>query len=182
MSMHVEGLERLKAKLWAIKRNLNDPDNTTVTGFTQRYALKVHEDLQMRHDEGKQAKYLEAPARQYADVLREIVIVTFKRTHKLSEAMLLAGLRLQREAQKIVPIDTSALKASAFTCYQDDLDATSSVAFIRSEAVRLAELEKRGFKKLKKSMRKASSRAKKMAKQENMKERNRIKRQAKRKR
>ena len=37
------------------------------------YALYVHEDLAMHHAPGKQAKFLEAPARRYEDQIKRIV-------------------------------------------------------------------------------------------------------------
>lgn len=62
-----------------------------------------------------QAKFLEQPARTLTDVLSEIVAVAMKAKKTMSQALLLAGLRLQRESQKLVPIDTGNLRASAFT-------------------------------------------------------------------
>lgn len=40
-------------------------------GAASAYALKQHEDLTLRHKAGKQAKYLENPARKRADDLPE---------------------------------------------------------------------------------------------------------------
>jgi hypothetical protein len=37
------------------------------------YAIYVHEDLHAQHQPGKQAKYLEQPARQYRDAMKAIV-------------------------------------------------------------------------------------------------------------
>jgi len=62
-----------------------------------------------------QAKFLEAPARTLTGVLSDIVAVALKAKKTMAQALLLAGLRLQRESQKLVPIDTGNLRASAFT-------------------------------------------------------------------
>lgn len=62
-----------------------------------------------------QAKFLEAPARLLTEVFNEIVFTALKAKKTMSQALLLAGLRLQRESQKLVPIDTGNLRASAFT-------------------------------------------------------------------
>lgn len=180
MRFKVDGMERLKKKLWDLNRQANDPDNVAVTGFTQRYALEVHEDLQAHHKEGKEPEYLRRPARRHEETLRNIVIATYKRTKSLSRGVFLAALRLQREAQLIVPIDTSALKASAFTCFEDELDATATTAFIRSEGIRLAELRRRGIKSLKKAMAKKRSSVRKATRQENARAKAKIKREAKR--
>jgi hypothetical protein len=62
-----------------------------------------------------QAKFLETPLRTERDVLARIVIQALARGQPLSVALFLAGLRLQRESQRLVPVDTGNLKASAFT-------------------------------------------------------------------
>jgi hypothetical protein len=41
--------------------------------FDTRYAVRQHEDLTYRHDEGRQAKYLEAPMHEEADVMLELI-------------------------------------------------------------------------------------------------------------
>jgi hypothetical protein len=41
--------------------------------YTQSYAIYVHENLNARHAPGKQAKFLEAPARQHRMKLLEII-------------------------------------------------------------------------------------------------------------
>lgn len=62
-----------------------------------------------------QAKFLEQPAREkrreIVNIIREIVT----NTGMWDEALVFAGLFLQRESQLLVPIDTGHLKASAFT-------------------------------------------------------------------
>lgn len=122
---------------------------SVIVGFTQAYALFVHENIEMKwrgyprdrqvrrdkegvartgykpatgpHSAGLfwgptgQAKFLEAPARELAKELGAIVRRALTSGKTMAQGLLLAGLRLQREAQKRVPVDTGALRASAFT-------------------------------------------------------------------
>ena len=116
--MEVQGLTSLMAKLKAKDRAAaTDTKAVVVVGYTQAYALYVHENLEAKHKEGKQAKFLEAPARQLSSSgeLGRIVAEAKKAGKTLAQGLLLAGLRIQRESQRIVPIDTGALRASAFT-------------------------------------------------------------------
>ncbi len=62
-----------------------------------------------------QAKFLEQPARELKREFSKIIVTACSRGAKLEQALLMAGLRLQRESQQLVPVDTGNLKASAFT-------------------------------------------------------------------
>lgn len=62
-----------------------------------------------------QAKFLEQPARELKKEFSRIIVTACSRGAKLEQALLMAGLRLQRESQMLVPVDTGNLKASAFT-------------------------------------------------------------------
>ena len=77
-----------------------------------------------KHNRGKrpkkrgpnqQAKFLETPARKMQGELGAIIKNAVKNGAPLTKAMLMAGMRLQRASQKIVPVDTGNLKGSAFT-------------------------------------------------------------------
>lgn len=83
-------------------------------GFTVNYAIYVHENLKAFHPVG-QAKFLETAARENETKINKIIASALKKGASLDEALLLGGLYLQREAQKLCPVDTGALKASAFT-------------------------------------------------------------------
>ncbi len=112
----IKGLQAVKESL-ARHAEQYGPDRVdVVVGYTQAYALYVHENLEARHPVG-QAKYLEQPARQLNNdgTLGSIVVAGLKRGLTLGKALLLAGLRLQRESQLLCPVDTGALKGSAFT-------------------------------------------------------------------
>lgn len=94
-----------------------DGDATAVVGYTAAYALYVHENLEARHKEGKQAKFLEQPARELSNSgeLKRIIRTMIGSGKTLAQALLSAALRIQRESQKIVPVLTGNLKGSAFT-------------------------------------------------------------------
>ena len=47
-------------------------------GYTANYAIYVHENLQARHKPGKQAKFLEQPAREREQEMRDIITETAK--------------------------------------------------------------------------------------------------------
>lgn len=117
---------------------------TVVVGYSQSYALEVHERTDVQHKVG-QAKYLEEAARNNAhnvsNSIRQAGI------DKLPETLLKAGLLIQRESQKLVPVDTSALKASAFTTMEEDLDRVATESRSKAEALRLSVLAKRAAKR-----------------------------------
>lgn len=62
-----------------------------------------------------QAKFLEEPARTYRKAMAKIVVDVTRATGSMMKGLLFAGLRLQRESQKLVPVETGNLKGSAFT-------------------------------------------------------------------
>ncbi len=121
----IEGVEKLLAALkkrgeqWFLSsqgKAANDKtlNPSVIVGYTQSYALKVHEDMQAHHRVG-QAQYLRQPARQLESELAKLAVKAVRNGATIAQALLIAGLRLQRESQLLVPVDTSALKASAFT-------------------------------------------------------------------
>jgi len=90
-------------------------DPKVVVGYTAQYAIYVHENLEANHPNGGQAKYLEQPARELQPQLAKIITNGVKKKLGLEQSIYLAGLHLQGESQKLVPVDTGNLKASAFT-------------------------------------------------------------------
>lgn len=127
----VIGLERVVAELRRRAADAKKDGNVSVAvGYTAAYALAVHENIEMKlrgepRASGKgrywdpqgrgQAKFLEQPAREHQDTLARIVVDALRKGATLAKSLLLAGLRLQRESQQLVPVDTGNLKASAFT-------------------------------------------------------------------
>lgn len=111
----IENLSKLQGELKRRIASSREEDNRSVlVGYTAAYAVHVHEDLQAYHKVG-QAKYLEEPARLLQPELKEMIVKSRLQGRPLSQALLLAGLRLQRESMLLVPVDTGALRASAYT-------------------------------------------------------------------
>ena len=115
MGAVLQALKRLEQKHQGRKAKAGMGDSVVV-GFTAAYGLRVHEDMEAYHRVG-QAKFLEQPARELSNdgTLGAIVRKAVVAGKTVLEGLLLAGLRLQREAQLLVPVDTGALKASAYT-------------------------------------------------------------------
>ena len=104
-------------------------------GYTANYALFVHENLEAAHGaafnakhaaeiaagtehsrgDNQQAKFLETPFRQLRPQLQAGIVADLKAGRTMPQALLKAGLRLQRESQLICPVDKGNLKNSAFT-------------------------------------------------------------------
>lgn len=62
----------LKGSAFTRKEN-SGLDTEVIVGYTQDYAIFVHEDLEARHAPGKIAKFLETPARQNNAELLSII-------------------------------------------------------------------------------------------------------------
>jgi hypothetical protein len=110
----LEGVGAVLREITAMAAKAQDPTVRLVVGYDQEYAVYVHERLDLFHPVG-QAKFLEQPARQYAAAMGRRVSQAMKAGKPLKQALLEAGLLLQAESQKLVPVDTGALRASAFT-------------------------------------------------------------------
>lgn len=112
-------IKKLESVLSALRakaaKATQDNNVSVVVGYTANYAIYVHENLQAQHKDGKQAKFLEQPARELKEEFQRIIFNALKNKKTMAQALLLCGLRLQRESQKICPVDTGNLKASAFT-------------------------------------------------------------------
>ena len=129
--MKVLGLNKVidALKRSATKHYLN-PKCRVRVGFQAPGAWRLHENIEMA-GAGKprpsgigvywgprgQAKFLESAARELDNdgTLAEIVKEALKQRKTLAQALLLGGLRVQREAQKRVPVEYGTLKNSAFT-------------------------------------------------------------------
>lgn len=113
-----QDVARLQQKIRKIKQLSAKENNPNVSvGYTAQYAIYVHENLEADHKEGTQAKFLEQPYKELTNngVLQSIIHRVTARTKSLEQGLLAAGNRLQRESQRIVPVDTGFLKSSAFT-------------------------------------------------------------------
>lgn len=111
----IENLEAVISSLRArAAKSIKDDNVSVVVGFTAAYSIYVHENLEARHPVG-QAKFLEEPAIRIQDELADMIQEGMQNGKTMAQVLLVAGLRLQREAQKLCPVDTGALRASAFT-------------------------------------------------------------------
>ena len=146
--MHVIGIDKVNAELKKIASRSNQKDmGNVIVGYTQYYAVYVHE-RQAKHKEGKQWKYLEAPLRRLAPEIPKIVATIYMYSNSLIKGLLVAGLRIQRESQEIVPIDTSALKASAYTAREELASAAAIAAQARAHTATVSA-GKKAAKKVK---------------------------------
>lgn len=132
-----KNVDRVLAKLETKGREFErDAKKGVVVGYSQSYGLMVHENTEAHHAPGKQAKYLEEPARRLRKELASIVKQVYKRERSMSKAMFAAGLRLLRESQSVVPVDTGALRASGYVAYKSDAESAATAAQARADALR----------------------------------------------
>lgn len=111
----IKNLEKVIAQLRArAAKARKDTQASVAVSFHTDYAVFVHEDLEAFHPVG-QAKFLEEPARTNQAKYAAIVEKALQQGKTVSQALLLAGLSLQRDAQILTPVDTGNLRASATT-------------------------------------------------------------------
>ncbi len=110
----VEGADKVQAVLRKLMAKADEANVSVSVGYTQAYAIYVHENLEAKHPVG-QAKFLEQPFRLLQGALAAMVRDGLRKGQTMTQALLMAGLRLQRESQLLCPVDTGALKGSAFT-------------------------------------------------------------------
>lgn len=135
----IEGLNKVVAALRAKAAAAKKDSNVSVAiGYTASYALYVHENMEIhppgmilageeRTTKGRywdpqgraQPKFLEGPFRRNAAKYATIVRKALRARRTMAQALLLAGLQLQRDSMLLVPVDTGNLKASAFTRLED---------------------------------------------------------------
>jgi hypothetical protein len=135
----ITGISEVKRALNKLAKGFTGEN--VVVGFTQNYALFVHE-VPARHTTGK-AGFLLDNARDLQQEMSQIVLDQVKKTGSIERGLLLAGNRLQAAAQEDTPVDTGALKASAFTSKESDLEAASKQAYAEGEKIRADEVASR---------------------------------------
>jgi len=126
MGVKIDGLDKLLLRFKAEKTLAKD--SVVIVGYTAKYALYVHENVEMKwkgkprkkpakgkYWEPGQAKFLEQPARERITEIKAAIVGVYRKTHSLPLGLKAGGLLLQRFSQKLVPVDTSALKGSAYT-------------------------------------------------------------------
>jgi len=115
-------------------------------GFTQRYALVVHE-TNRKYRVGAW-KYLEIPTRQLSNSgeLAAVVRQTVKSTGSITIGLKFAALRIQREAtdrsNNFVPVASGALRGSVYVG-KGNAEKEAVAAFARSERIRLKGKKKK---------------------------------------
>jgi hypothetical protein len=129
----ITGISEVKRALNKLAKGFTGEN--VVVGFTQNYALFVHENKNARHTTGK-AGFLLDNARDLQQEMSQIVLNVTKQTGSVEKGLLVAGVRLQAAAQEDTPVDTGALKASAFTAKESDLEAASLQAYAEGEKER----------------------------------------------
>lgn len=124
----IEGMGKLQQQLKDLAKAVGAPQVSVVVGYTSAVALWVHENRQMKW-QGKprrsgigvywgpkgRAGFLLDVAREMQGKLLVTVRALLKAGKTASQALMVAGLTLQRESQKNVPVEHGNLRASAFT-------------------------------------------------------------------
>lgn len=139
-------LTRLDATFKRLKAKALRDDVDVQVGFAMPYAGIVHEDLEAHHAPGTQAKYLEQPTREYSSEIGRIIRQTYTKTKNLTQSLIMGGLFLQRKAQELVPVDTGALEASAYTATTENATSKAAEALARGMSIYVAA---KGIKTLK---------------------------------
>lgn len=115
--LKIEGVTKVVNQLNKHKAKAKKDDKAAVrVGYTAEYAVYVHE-INLNYRNNKKWKYLENPTRQLVNTgeLGKIITTAYKNGASLQQSINLAALRIQRESQLAVPIDTGHLRGSAFT-------------------------------------------------------------------
>lgn len=123
-------MQAVIAKMRAMAAKANNDENVNVAvGYTAKYALFVHENIAMKWrgqprqggapgvywGPAGQAKFLEDPFRQMGPTLLAQVIRDRANGLTMAQALLTAGLALQRASMQLVPVLTGHLRSTAFT-------------------------------------------------------------------
>ena len=59
--------------------SVDEGNLTGAVSYNTNYAVRQHEDMSLRHDDGRKAKYLEDPMRTEADAVRDIIAAQLRR-------------------------------------------------------------------------------------------------------
>ncbi len=122
----ISGVPELLAKFHDRRRKGGDCEATVV--FTAPYAVFVHEAVEMKlkglprpsgigrywDPQGKAtARFLTKAIRALRSELQPTILRTLKRGHHLWQAVTQHATRVMKEAQKMTPVETGVLRASA---------------------------------------------------------------------
>jgi hypothetical protein len=59
--------------------SVDEASAEAAVSFDQPYAVRQHEEMDLRHDAGRTAKYLETPLREEADTINAIIAAEVRR-------------------------------------------------------------------------------------------------------
>lgn len=107
----VDGGRRLLGRLTTLAERGAGAD--AVVGYSARYALFVHEDLEAHHPVGE-ARFLSRALRAGAPYRRAFIADALRRGRSLYQAVRDWAFVLKRDSQARCPVDTGVLRASAF--------------------------------------------------------------------
>lgn len=113
----IEGVGRLAKHLQTKMRKMHSA--RVVVGYETPYAIYVHEDLEMNHPKGGQAKFLEEPAILHSQDIRDYIKERLQKGATLKQALMGAGKTLLSVSKKLVPVDTGLLKESGFVAFEE---------------------------------------------------------------
>lgn len=117
ISIEFEGFDEFNKKLKKLQKDAQS--KTVIVGYTAEYSLWVHEMVDANFQRsGAEAKFLEKPFRRVKPDVVSMVKSSMDKGLNFGISLFQVGLFIQRESQKIVPIDTGNLKGSAFTRYE----------------------------------------------------------------
>lgn len=118
IGVQLDGVRELNTKIGAQIAKTEFTNKNVAVSFSQEYAIFVHEDMEANHPNGGEAKFLENAVLRNQDAISEKIVTNSKKLN-MGLALYTAGQLIQREAQKLTPVDTGALKASAQTEYEN---------------------------------------------------------------
>lgn len=113
MTENIIGLQELNGKLLSLHKQFGGKDAMVEVSFGTNYALYVHENLEAHHPEGE-AKFLEKGSNNCREQVLNDIQSRIKTTN-FGLALYIGGLRIQREAQKLTPVEFGLLRMSART-------------------------------------------------------------------
>lgn len=128
----IEKLDSLMTKFRARAAIVGQDTNFSVAvGYSVKYALFVHENRNPKTlgqgiprpsglgfywgPSAYGPGFLTGPFRKLRKVLINLVFDAVKGGAQFSQGLMIAGLRLQRESQKLIPVEYGIARASAFT-------------------------------------------------------------------
>lgn len=111
---NIKAFNRVAQNVKRIRENAKrDKKVTFAIVFNAPHAVHVHENLEMPHPNGGQAKYLEQPLRERASEISNMIKTLMKQGRTLRQAILItANWFLQNYVKPLVPVDTGELVSS----------------------------------------------------------------------